>query len=217
MRLARDDRTTAAIIRDAAMELFAERGFSGVTVRQVASAAGVSPGLVMHHFGSKDGLKAAVDGRAVEFFDTMLGELVRIEEEGGSASLAALFVDRLERQPALAGYIRRLLVDGGGTADALFERLFETTLAGIRSLTAAGFVRPAQDEPVRVAFLLANDLAMLLFRRQIERVIHVDPLTKPGLVRWTSEVVDVYTNGIFAPPTPVAEAAPAGRQPRPRR
>ena len=56
-----DDRTARAVIRDEALRLFAGRGPDAVTVRQIAAAAGVSPGLVIHHFGSKDGLREAVD------------------------------------------------------------------------------------------------------------------------------------------------------------
>jgi len=48
-----DDRTARAVIRDEALRLFAEHGQQAVSLRQVASAAGVSPGLIVHHFGSK--------------------------------------------------------------------------------------------------------------------------------------------------------------------
>ncbi|MFK4547934.1 AcrR family transcriptional regulator [Streptomyces tendae] len=39
-----EDRTTRAIIRDEALRLFADQGPDRVTVRQIATAAGVSPG-----------------------------------------------------------------------------------------------------------------------------------------------------------------------------
>jgi TetR/AcrR family transcriptional regulator, regulator of cefoperazone and chloramphenicol sensitivity len=192
------DRTAAAVIRDVAMGLFAERGAAGVTVREIASAAGVSAGLVMHHFGSKDGLKAALDARAAELVDAMLDDLARLEREGETTSLAELFAGRLEREPALLGYVRRLLLDGGEAADALFLRLFDATVGGMERLVAAQVARPAGDERVRAAFLLANDLATVLLRPRIERAVGIDPLAREGLERWTEAVVDVYTNGIFA-------------------
>ena len=114
VRIATDDLKAAAVIRDAAMRLFAERGVAAVTVRQIAAAAGVSPGLVMHHYRSKEGLRDAVDRRAVAFFEEMIGELARIGEEGGSASLVELFASRLEREPVMADYIRRLLTSTRG-------------------------------------------------------------------------------------------------------
>ena len=193
------------------MRLFAERGAAAVTVREIAAAAGVSPGLVMHHYGSKDGLKDAADRRAVAFFEEMLGELARAGEEGGGASLAELFAARLESEPVMVEYVRRMLLDGGEAADALFGKLFEATVAGMRSLVDAGVARPAQDERIRTAFLLANDLSLVLLRRQIARAAGVDPLSREGLAAWTAAVMDVYTGGVFA--APAASAAPGQAAP----
>jgi AcrR family transcriptional regulator len=206
MRLAPEDRKTGAVIRDAAMKLFAARGTAAVTVREIAAAAGVSPGLVIHHFGSKNGLKEAVDRHAAQFVEEMLVEMTRLGNDGSSQSLAQLFADRLEDEAALAGYVRRLLCEGGGAGDALFVRLFEATRAGMRSLAEAGVVRRSGDEDLRAAFLLSNDLAMVLLREMITGATGVDPLEREGLVRWSAEVVDVYTNGIFASASPTPQA-----------
>jgi TetR/AcrR family transcriptional regulator, regulator of cefoperazone and chloramphenicol sensitivity len=200
------DLTSAAAIRIAAMKLFAERGYAGVTVRQIASAAGVSPALVIHHYGSKERLRAVLEERVAAFVEAMLAELVRAQEEGASTSVAELFASRLEREPALAGYVRRLLCDGGPAGAALFERLYEATRAGMRVLEEAGIVRPPRDEQVRDAFLLCNDLAMLLLRPLVSQVTGIDPLARDGLVRWSAEVFDVYSAGVFMP------AAPAGAE-----
>ena len=72
---ASDDRTARAIIRDEALRLFAARGPDAVTVRQIAAAAGVSPALVVHHFGSKEGLREVVDRHVLGLFEAMLGEM----------------------------------------------------------------------------------------------------------------------------------------------
>ena len=60
-----DDLTAAARIRDAAIEQFGEHGF-GVGLRAIAEAAGVSAALVIHHFGSKEGLRKACDDYVAE-------------------------------------------------------------------------------------------------------------------------------------------------------
>jgi len=43
-------------IWDAAVQLFPERGYAATSVRDIASAAGVDPALVIRHFGSKEQL-----------------------------------------------------------------------------------------------------------------------------------------------------------------
>ena len=50
---------TRATILVAARTLFAERGFSGASIRAIAAEAGVDPALVHHYFGTKADLYAA--------------------------------------------------------------------------------------------------------------------------------------------------------------
>src|SRR5436305_11880549 len=56
-----EDLTARARIRDAAIKLFTERGMEKTSILDIAEAAGVSGGLIRHHFGSKDGLREACD------------------------------------------------------------------------------------------------------------------------------------------------------------
>jgi len=59
------EQTTAAIL-DAAEELFSERGFTAVTVRDIATEAGVSHALVHRYLGSKADVYRAVFARDEE-------------------------------------------------------------------------------------------------------------------------------------------------------
>jgi TetR/AcrR family transcriptional regulator, regulator of cefoperazone and chloramphenicol sensitivity len=215
MSSAREDLTAAAAIRITAMELFAERGYADVTIRQIASAAGVSPALVIHHYGSKEKLRAVLEERVGAFVERMLAELSKAADEGGSASVAQLFADQLESEPAMAGYVRRLLIDGGSAGMALFERLYQATQAGVQAMEQAGLIRPTQDEPVRNAFLLSNDLAMLLLRPHLSQVVGVDPLARDGLARWSAAAFDIYAQGLFIPdasPVPSEDMPARGDQ-----
>lgn len=64
----RDAENTREIILDAAEKLFAEKGFSGVAVRDISDASGVSQSLIHHYFGSKNALYDEVKRRAIERF-----------------------------------------------------------------------------------------------------------------------------------------------------
>ena len=191
------------------MGLFAEHGYADVTIRQIAAAAGVSPALVIHHYGSKEKLREVLDERVAAFVETLLSDLERVSGEGGATSVAALFADRLEREPEMAGYIRRLLSDGSPAGAALFGRLYRATQAGMRVLERAGAVRPGQDEAIRDAFLLCNDLAVVLLRQHITQATGIDPLGRDGLIRWSAQVFDVYANGMFIFPAGVEQDLPA--------
>ncbi len=199
------DLTAKATIRNTALRLFADRGPDAVTVREVAAAAGVSPALVMHHFGSKAGLREAVDEHVAHSFDAVLDALTDdglgdALTGGGSRSLAEAFVAGFPPGSPLPDYLRRLLLTNDATGDRVFAHWFaegERVLAG---LEAAGVARPSHDRKVRAAFLLVNDVAAILLARHITQVCGVDLLTTAGMTQWAAEAVDVYSQGAFRAP-----------------
>src|SRR5215470_4075661 len=205
MRSVPDDRTARAVIRDEALRLFADRGPDGVSVRQIAAAAGVSPGLVLHHFGSKEGLRQAVDEHVLGLFDRMLAGMTGehagdLYDPAASGSVAETIVKHLPADPPVPGYLRRLLLADGDAGRELFRRLFRLSAATLDALAAAGMAAPGSDPAVRAAFLLASDLAVLLLRDHLTEVLGIDPLSGPGMTRWAGEVLVIYGAGLLAAP-----------------
>jgi AcrR family transcriptional regulator len=197
------DLTAKATIRNAALRLFADHGHDAVTVREIAGAAGVSAALVVHHFGSKEGLRAAVDRYAGQAFDALFEMDDRELAEaltGDWASPAEMFARAFPPGSPLPAYLRRLLLVNDPAGAALFGRWYALTRRLLDSMTELGAARPAEDPAVRAAFLLVNDLAVILLRNQIAAAIGVDPLTPEGITRWAKEVATVYTTGAFVAP-----------------
>ena len=62
------DLTAKARIRNAALDLYADFGEDATSMRAVAEKAGVTVGLVVHHYSTKDGLREAVEQRIVDLF-----------------------------------------------------------------------------------------------------------------------------------------------------
>jgi AcrR family transcriptional regulator len=205
MRSARDDRTARAVIRDEALRLFAARGPDGVTVRQIAAAAGVSPGLVVHHFGSKDGLREEVDRHVLGLFEAMFAEMTADSAPGlfdpaATGSLAEAIVRHLPPDSPVPAYLRRLLLADGDAGRELFRRLYQMSTALMGVLVQSGLAGPGADPAVRAAFLMANDLAVLLLRDHLADVLGVDPLSGEGMTRWAREVLAIYAAGLISPP-----------------
>ncbi len=62
----RDSEATRCAALDAAQRLFAEKGFAGVSMREIASVSGISQSLIYYHFGNKEGLYSAVKERLMQ-------------------------------------------------------------------------------------------------------------------------------------------------------
>ena len=216
-----DDRTSRARIRDAALHLFAERGAEGVTVRQIAAAAKVSPALVVRHFGSKDGLRDEVDRHVLRAFDAMLAEVRAGNAQApvdpaAMGSMAEAVVRHLPAGSPIPRYLGRLLLDRSKAGRALFKKVFGLGQATLGALVDAKLASPGAHPGARAAFLTANDLAVLLLREPLTEWLGVDPLSRAGITLWGGEVLDVYARGLGAsPPKPSkpSRARPIRRKP----
>ncbi|TCC00365.1 TetR/AcrR family transcriptional regulator [Micromonospora zingiberis] len=129
------DLTGRARLRAAALRLFAERGFGATSVRAVAAAAGLSPALVVHHFGSKEGLRAAVDEDVLDRIGAALRDIDGTEDL--MASLGAVSARMFGADPLLRGYLRRVLLEESPSSAALFARLLAGARVELDRLAAA--------------------------------------------------------------------------------
>ncbi len=198
--ISQESRTARAVIRDESLRLFAERGPDAVTLRQIAAAAEVSPALVIHHFGSKKGLRAAVDSYVNGVFDVLFQQMSSLDWHGEDAetSLAELMLRFLPPDSPVPAYLRRLWLSGEEPGLMIFRHWYELNREVMEQLAADGVFRASSDPPVRAAFVMVNDLALLLLRDQLSIALEFDPLGMDGIARWAKEALDVYRRGLFA-------------------
>lgn len=80
---------------EAALHCFAQRGFEGTSIRDIAAEAGRNSSLISHHFGSKEGLYEAVFRRVLAARKAALARAVEDEEPPEDPVSAARRMDRL--------------------------------------------------------------------------------------------------------------------------
>lgn len=197
--------TTAARIRDAAIEVFGDRGFR-VGVRVIAAAAGVSPGLVNHHFGSKDGLRSACDERVLQLIhDQKLKSL--LAKDTGAGMLSALA--EVEAYGPLVAYMIRSLEAGGPMAESLIEHMIADAEDYIRQGVEAGVLKPSRDPRARARYLvLTNTGATLLWVRLHERddeKIDFRAAIRSISDELTTPALELYSQGMLTDPTLIDE------------
>jgi TetR/AcrR family transcriptional regulator, regulator of cefoperazone and chloramphenicol sensitivity len=201
MRTARSlesDLTAKARIREAAMKLFAAEGVAASSLRGVARAADVSPGLVVHHFGSKLGLIRAVDEAVLTRINLALSEVpidgVADEVIEGRTDVVAAF---LRSQPVLCDYLGRALTERTEASAELFHRLFASAAKDDR-LIEAGVLRADTDPFWRVMHQVVLVIGPLLLRPLIERELGGDLLDEENATRWKRAQRDLLQHGLYA-------------------
>ena len=178
------DLTARARIRDAAIELFADRGIEGATIRDIAQKAGVSSGLLRHHFGSKEGLRDACD-------EYVLSELIGI----GTRFTEFQTVDDLTPETLRQQrYMTRSVLDGSPAGSALFDRLIEY---GERWFTTADV--KTEDPKAFIAVLSVMKMSMLTSRDLLTRVLGVDTGEPEGWARVLRASLEIFSTPLVTP------------------
>ncbi|MFD6397014.1 TetR family transcriptional regulator [Nocardia sp. NPDC060249] len=194
------DLTTAARIRDAAIELFGEQGF-GVGVRAIAAAAGVSPGLVNHHFGSKDGLRAVCDDRVLEI---IRDEKLRALQAPGPAGILNAMAE-IEMYAPLVAYMLRSFQAGGPLAESLLEHMITDAEQYMQTGVDEGKVKPSRDHAARARYIvLCHVGAMNLYlqmRIQREGKLDYGKAIRELSDEITFPALELYTQGLLTDST----------------
>jgi AcrR family transcriptional regulator len=188
-----DDRTAAARIRDEAIARFGDVGFQKATVRDIASAAGVSAGLVLHHFGSKEGLREACDAHVAAQYGERRNRAV---DSGNTDAFAALSGLR-EELPHLK-YLLRSLREGTPASARLFDEIVRETEALMAHSVEAGVLRPSDNLHDLVVLLVGWQFGGLVLQEHIARAMGAEPFSDELVVRIARASLEVLTHGVFA-------------------
>ena len=114
------DLTAKARIRNAALDLYAQHGEDRTSMRAIATASGVTVGLVAHHFGNRDGVRDAVEQLVVDYFRVAIQRVpVRGTPEEISAGRNVAVAEMLRLNPIIVDYLRRALLDPSGRSHLL--------------------------------------------------------------------------------------------------
>lgn len=192
-----DDLTATARIRDAAIQQFGEHGFE-VGLRGIAKAAGVSPALVIHHFGSKDGLRLACDEFVAESIRSAKSETITSSDP---SSWFAQMAEIESFAPAMA-YLVRSMLSGGELANTLWHNMIDNTEQYIEEGVRAGTVKASRDPGGRAKFLaLTGGGAFLLYLQMHDTPTDIRAVLHDYAQEMVLPALELYTHGLMTDST----------------
>jgi AcrR family transcriptional regulator len=186
-----EDLTARARIRDAAIRLFAGRGMDGTTVRDIAQDAGVSPGLLRHHFGSKEALREVCDAYVLDRMIQIKQELLFEGELANPGALPSIHPTIL----LYYKYVTRALLDGSRRAAAMFDDMVALTEQWI----AKNAPDISEDHRAYAAVMVGMQSGMLAMHEHVSRALGVDIFTAEGHLRMAGALADFYSHPLLDP------------------
>src|ERR1700736_6287320 len=197
MRSAPDDRTAVARIRDAAIEQWGEHGFN-VGLRSIAEAAGVSAALVIHHFGSKDGLRKACDDYIAEEIRT--GKSASLQTKDPADWFAQMA--EIESYAPMMAYLVRSMQSGSDLAKAFWQRMIDNAEEYMDEGVRAGTLKPSRDPKARAKYLaMSGGGGFLLYLQMHDNTTDMATVLHDYGEEMVLPALEVYTQGLLSDST----------------
>jgi AcrR family transcriptional regulator len=184
------------IIRTA-LRVFGERGIEATSLREVAGVAAVSPALIVHHFGGKEGLIAAADEAAILEFGAAYGSEETATGRGLLRQRAEETARVMRERPDICAYLGRALVEATPGSSGLFQVMIDGGRKEVDLLTEKGALRPDLDPlwaTLQHFFLI---WAPLSFLPLLEQALGKSLLSDEILDRWVMANVTLLEEGLY--------------------
>lgn len=165
------DRTARARIRDAAIAQFGRHGVAGTSLKVIAAEAGVSQPLIVHHFGSKDGLRRACDEHVAAVIRQR--KLDALSQGPGLDVFATLRASGPD-SGVIMRYLSRTLGDGTPQVAAIIDEMVDDAVDYMAEGVRSGLVRPSEFPRERAVILVLWSLGMVTLHDHVERLLGVD-------------------------------------------
>lgn len=167
-------------------------------MRAIAKATGVSPALVVHHFGGKKGLVEAVEEVALREF----GAAYRSGEPAEGPKLLRQRAEQTARvmreHPEVCAYLGRALVEGTPGSTRLFRLMTKEGRTEIDALVAQGALREDADRlwaTLQHFFLIWAPLSFMPLLEQ--EALNGPLLEEAPLDRWVTANVELLEEGLY--------------------
>jgi len=179
-------------------ELFAEKGFDGVSVRQICAHASTSMNMIHHYFKSKQGL---LDAIIEQYTSNVLGVPMRLLEKPARSKEDLLSRLELLFETTLEAYIEHrslmLVVIREQTSPPALLQYMDRFAKFLEQSKKRGFVRKELDIQMVTGAMLDRILNQVQFAPLLKRTYGIDIMNDAKYrQRWCASNIDLFLHGI---------------------
>ncbi|MFC4014937.1 TetR family transcriptional regulator [Nonomuraea purpurea] len=208
------DLTARAKIRNAALAHFAREGFQKANLRAISADAGVSVGLIFHHFGNKEGLLRACDEYVLSA-QTRRARTAGRPAGAGMHDLHREYLSDPEEYRLQAQYMARAIQEDTPAAITFVNAMVAESEDVFRAGAADGTMRPSSDPRALAALSILISQAVLTLPPPLARFLGHEQFGPDVLRRLTVPMLELYTHGLYTDDTLLKAAQDAWNDARP--
>jgi AcrR family transcriptional regulator len=184
---------TRAQLIEVATSAFARDGIAATSLRAIAKEAGVSPALVVHHFGSREKL---IEDCIIKALGLWVSEKQEFVDVSLSTALAK-WQGAIAEHGAKLQFFRQVLIAGGEPANILFSRMVKESEMMIQAQIDKGQMRKAENIPDLALLMTLHGLAPLIMQDQVNNHLGGNFLEPELGSRLTGASLEIYRRGIY--------------------
>jgi AcrR family transcriptional regulator len=179
-------------VLEIARELFGQNGYSGTTVRAIATAAGVDPAMVFYFFGTKQGLFSAV----IDMSDKVPPAIESIFD-GGLGTIGERIVRTLVENLDKSGRTPLIMLTRSAPTDPQSEALLREFIdREITDRLAALLGTP--DAALRAGMVYVQILGLAVARY----IVHIEPIASASVDELAAMFGPLVQHCLTGPTTP---------------
>lgn len=184
---------TRAQLIEVATNAFARDGFATTSLRSIAKEAGVSPALVVHHFGSREKL---VEECIIKNLGLWVSEKQQFVDVSLSTALGQ-WQSSIDKHGSKLQFFRQVLLFGGEPANILFSRMVQEASMMIEAQIEKGQVRKVENRADLALLMTLHGLAPLLMQEQVNNHLGGSFMEPELGARLAGANLEIYRKGIY--------------------
>jgi AcrR family transcriptional regulator len=189
------------------LELFAEKGFEGTSIRDIATLADVNVAMVNYYFGSKEKLFESIVSHRASYMKDMLQELVNDASKTEMEKIDTIidaYVNRLLSQPAFHRLVHQeLLIAKRGLMHEQLINIFASNTLFFKQIIEQG-IRKKQFRKVDAELtmasligtinqvLLSKSMCNILLQSKEDFNPYTDPVFKKRLIKHLQQMIHAH-------------------------